>query len=300
MARAERRVRGAQVSAVVAVAALAVGVGALSISALEKANPGRSAQTAAPVPSFTLGVQTASPTPTPTPTPAVAVARADERLLSSVSGTLWRATAGACGGVAPTLERSRDGVTWTDVTPFSTGLAQIASLDGLAVDGAEVVGATGAACQPQALRSYTDGQFWDTYPDVLALSRYVDPADPSVVHLATGRVAAPCPDARSLRARGSVVSLICDGVAYARAADQWLALPVSDSASVAIDGSDVLVAHVGDGCLGLAVTRFVGADPARPLAAGCADGIDPELPAAIASTPGGTLVWSGDVMITLP
>lgn len=303
MARLDGRSRGAQVIAIGVVVMLAIGVGALALLALRQANPDPE-QTAAPAPTFSLGVQgpTATPIPTPIPTPERVVApRAEERFLSSLSGTLWRGIAGVCGGVAPVLERSNDGgASWTGVAPLDRGVAQIASLDALPDDAAEVVAALDPGCATQALRSYTGGDFWEPYPEVLAGSRYVDVADAAVVHLSTGPLEAPCASASGLRAGGDVVALICDRVPYVRTGAKWMALPAPDAAAVAISGSDVLVGHISDGCGGLTLTRFFGASADAAERAGCADVPDPAASTAIAAWSDGTLVWSGDALVTVP
>ena len=92
------------------------------------------------------------------------------------------------------IERSNDGgQTWTDVTPRYLGIAQVASLDGIAVDAAEAVSAVGAGCGTQALRIVHERRVLGELPRRargLALRR--SSADPSVVHMAAGPVEAPC------------------------------------------------------------------------------------------------------------
>ena len=52
-------------------------------------------------------------------------------------------------------------------------------------------------------------------------------------------------------------------------------------------------------CAGIALTRFAGADPAQPAAAGCADEADVTAPTAIAVTGEGTAVWAGETLTTI-
>lgn len=290
-----------RVIAIVAVAALTVGVVVLAVLAYQRANPTLPPQEAAPVPTFTLGVQTQTPTPTPTPTPEPVFERESERFLAASSGTLWRAVAGACGASDPLIERSNDdGESWIDVTPHYVGIAQVASLDGLSADAAEAVAAVGSDCEPQALRSYTNGEFWASYPDVLAASRYVDLADPATVQLgAAGPVDAPCDLAHGLRALRQTVALVCDEIAYVWRDDEWAALPGTDAAAVAIAGSDVYSAHVTAECAGLTLTRFSGGDPDDGSSAGCAEVEDAASPAAVVVQGDDILVWSGDDLVTV-
>jgi hypothetical protein len=221
-------------------------------------------------------------------------------LLASGSGTLWRAVAGVCGGAAPVIERSNDaGQTWTDVTPRYLGIARVGSLDGLAVDAVEGVMGIGSGCGPQAMRSFTNGEFWEPYADVLAISRYVDLADSAIIHTVSGVVAAPCALAHSLRARRETITLVCDQIAYVWRDGGWAALPGTDAVAVAIAGADVISAQIAAGCDGLTLTRFAGGDPAAGTPVGCAAVTDAEASAAIVAFGEGILVWSGDRIVVV-
>lgn len=290
--------------AVAGVGAVLVLVAVLVVAAYQHARPAVSPGAAAPVPTFTFGERTPTPTPTPTQAPDAAApsARETDRFLAAGTGagaSTWRrAIAGACGGAAPVLERSVDGgATWASATP--PGAAQIAALDSFNQTEAEIVTA-GSTCDVQGLRTYTQGGFWEPFADVLATSRYIAPADSGTVITPAGSIAAPCAEARGLRARGSVVALICDGIAYAADANGgWTALPGADAAAVAIDGGGVLVASAGAECEGLTLTLFAAGDPAQPGPSRCA-AVSAAQPIAIASSEVGTLVWAGDVVTVVP
>ncbi|WP_375385847.1 hypothetical protein [uncultured Microbacterium sp.] len=216
------------------------------------------------------------------------------------SAATWRATAGECGKTPPTVERSTDdGATWTDVTPTYRGLAQISSLDAFTDTQGELVGAVGSTCQTQALRTFTQGQFWESYPDVLAASTYLDPADPSVVVTPTGRVDALCAAPTSLRSSDDEVALICDGSAYTLGrANSWTAVDVPDSLALAMSPEGILVAHTSIGCTGVAVSLV--APSAAPVQVACATTVDPAVgPVAIASDGDRLLVWAGGVVTDL-
>ncbi|MBW9122401.1 hypothetical protein JNB63_20100 [Microbacterium trichothecenolyticum] len=285
----------------VAVAGIAVLVGivvVLVLAALQHARPEAVSGEAEPVPTFTLGVQT--PTPTPTPTQAAAPSLEQTRMLGLGSEVWWRATAGSCTGPAPLIERSYDqGATWTDVTPTYRGIAQVQTLEAFSARDAEIVAAV-ADCEPQALRTYTRGEFWDPYPDVLAASRYIDPSDPGSVNLPSGPVPAPCPAAFGLHAFGDVIALVCDGRARSWSANEWVPLAPENALAVTIDGSDVLVAHRSDECAGVAIARVAAGAPDVASPVGCAEGADAAAPVAIAARGDGVVAWVGDALVGIP
>lgn len=186
------------------------------------------------------------------------------------------------------------------MTPLCRGVTQLAALDTFAQTEAEIVVSVGPTCESQAMRTFTQGQFWESYPHVLAASRFVRVTDAGTVKLPSGPAAAPCADARGLRAQGDVVALICESTAFVAKEGDWIALPTPDAAAIAIDGVDVIVAHAADGCSGLALTRFANADRSKPERSQCAPGLDRTAPTAITSTDGGASVWSGEALVTVP
>lgn len=285
--------------AVTAVAVLAAAVVALSVFAYRSANPSTGAAEAAPVPSFSLGVQTATPTPTPTPSPTLA--RETERFLAAGSGVLWRGTAGSCGVVEPLLERSvDDGATWTDVTPRYRGIGQLISVDMFSGVDPEIVAAMGAGCEVQGLRSFTAGQFWEPYPEVLSYTRFVDGADPATVRFGADAVPAPCASASGLRARGDTVALICDASAAVWTGSDWAPLAAPSALAVTVDGADVIVAHTTAECAGLTLSRFAPSIPDAATSTTCADTVSAEPPLAVVTSDGDALVWSGDAVGRTP
>ncbi|MEV4687297.1 hypothetical protein [Microbacterium sp. LWH3-1.2] len=294
-----QRIGGAKWVAIAGIAVLVAAVAVLVFAALEHARPEAVSGEAEPVPTFTLGVQTPTPTPTPTPTQA-APSLEQTRMLGLGSEVWWRATAGSCAGPGPLIERSYDqGATWTDVTPTYRGIAQVQTLEAFSARDAEIVAAV-AGCEPQALRTYTRGEFWDFYPDVLAASRYIEPSDPSSVHFPSGPVPAPCPAAFGLHAFGDVIALICDDRAWSWAGGEWVALAPENALALTIDGSDVLVAHRAEDCAGVAISRVAAGAPDVATAVGCAEGTDASSPVAIAARGDGAVVWMGDALVGIP
>ncbi|MFJ6653829.1 hypothetical protein ACIQLJ_13650 [Microbacterium sp. NPDC091313] len=272
----------------------------LTVAAIERVRPQQ--VTSTPIPTFSFGSEsrptpTAStpPSSTPSPTGASAAAQApaaEQRFLSAGSGGMWRATAGVCGGPAPVVERSVDGGrTWTNVTPTYKGIAQVISLSTFAGTEAEMVAAMGANCEVQALRTFTQGEFWDSYPDVLAASTYVAPADASAVVTPDGPKPAPCTDPRSVRAIGDAVALVCDGTARISVGADWRDL--GPATTVALTADAVLIASTGAGCDGATLTR-VSLAGGNPQPAGCATGASDNI--AIASDGTSIWVWSDDTV----
>jgi len=286
----------------VLVVSLAIATGALVFLAVDRAAPPSAGGTADPIPTFSYGRPAATATPTPSAAAPVNVARESERFLSAGTGGMWRASAGICGGTAPVIERSTDGgTTWTTVTPTYRGIAQVLSLDSFAGSQAEAVAAMGPTCEVQALRTFTQGEFWAPYPAVLTASRYPTAADPAVVVTPAGSITAPCADPRSFRASGSVVVLVCDGRAYELSdGGSWEALPPVGAVAVAIDGADVLVGSAQAGCAGVAITRVVGAADVAAQEVGCLEGADPDSALAIAAIGDQVVAWSRDALLRYP
>lgn len=292
---------GGRLIAIAATTALAVGVVVLATMALQRGEGTGVSGIASPAPSFTFGdLATESPTPSPTPTAEAAPAEsADERFLAIDGSQLWRATAGSCAAsapVAPVVEMSTDGGrTWTDVTPPDARQVLNVAAFGAAGQG-EVIAATGDACTPTALRTYTAGRAWEAYPDVLAASTYVSPADRSSVVVAGSASAAPCTDARSARTSRTATGIVCGGTAYLRDGGTWTALTDRAVALDAVSGT-IVVGHVSTACLGgITVTRFTGATPTE---LGCVSNVDATASAALSVLDADLAFWSGEAVAGL-
>lgn len=280
----------------VLVAVLAISAIVLTLLALDHVRTRPTNGDVAPVPTFTqLARATPSPTPSETTATLTSYDRSQERFLTVSAEILWRGTAGQCGAVEPLLERSTDGgETWTDVTPRYLGIAQLVALNPFADGQAEMIALMGVNCEVQALRTFTQGQFWEAYEDVLGTSLYVDPRDPGSIVRAGSPVAAPCSDARSLHSTGTVIATVCEGAAYLLDQDAtWRALPTTNVGALNVDGDDIIVAHDSDECNGVALTRFAAASGLTPEDADCADA-DATIPTAIAVSGDNVLVWSGE------
>jgi hypothetical protein len=296
--------------AIAAVAVLAIAVAVLSLFAYQRAHPPVALnESVAPIPTFgaeapspsSSPVETMTPIPSASPGSTAAVAAVDrpaERFLSIGSRAWWRGTAGACGVSAPLVERSSDGGrTWVDVTARYRQLAQVASLDAFTPTEGQLVGGIGSDCQVQALRTFTQGQFWESYPDVLATSSYVDLRDSSRVITPAGTLATPCAAATGLRSAGDRLAVVCAGEAYTLdAARTWQPTGVEAAMVVAFSADGLLVGHESASCSGLAVSLVV--EAADPIEVGCAAGVDTSAGAVALGTDGSrVLVWAGDSIV---
>lgn len=284
-------------------ALLAVSAIVLTFLALDHVGTRPSGSDTAPVPTFAQSPEPLpSPSPSGTSTPTVLHERSLERFLTTSAGVLWRGTAGQCGSSEPLLERSTDeGESWADVTPRYLEIGQLIALTPFADGQAEIIALMGADCEVHALRTFTQGQFWESYPEVLAASQYVAPARPESIERSESAVAAPCADARGMRQTDVGLAAICDRTAYVLDQDaEWLALPPEDVSALTFDGDEILIAHASEQCSGTSLTRYTSAGDAAPEEPECIDGLEPNLPAAIASSGGEVLIWSGDAMMLSP
>ncbi|MCO7203578.1 hypothetical protein NH287_08745 [Microbacterium sp. CnD16-F] len=294
MARRSRVRRGLpSVVVAVLVVALTVAVGGLVVLALQRTqgmDPERVARPAASVPAASLPVD--SPSPTASAPPAVTAPAAAERYLAAGTDVLWRATAGACGGDAPVIERSDDdGATWTDETPLYRDIAQVRALRSVADTQATAVADVGEDCETQALRTFTDGAFWSPYDDVLARSDYLVGTD---VVIDGDTLAAPCAEPWGLRSSAGTVAFICVGTAYATADGETTAISTDVVALDTLDG-EIIAATRTPECDGLLLTSLT--SDTDPLACVTADAATP---AALAITPDAVLLWTGDDLTTVP
>ena len=300
---------------------LAVVVAALSIAALRQGRAPGDGDAVGPAPTYTYGPRTSSaaPTATPAPTamsatpaptsaatpaspapPAIAAPGADERFLTVGAEAMWRGTAGSCGGTAPLIERSTDdGTTWQTVTPTTKGISRLLSLTSFGGRNATAVAELGGDCAPTTLRTYTDGQFWETYPDIFAVDTYVGQ---SSIVVDGKNVAAPCATPWGLRSASGTTALVCDDTAYRRDGDSWTAISTGARA-LAVTATDVYVAHADAACTGISVTAHATDGTSVDLGCTSLDPSQSSAPLALDSNPGasGTILylWAGQRLIQI-
>jgi len=299
--------RGGATHFAIGLIALTVAAVGLSVAALRQGRgPGDVDATVGPAPTFTYAVRTPTATATPTasasPTPAGAPG-ATERFLSVGADAMWRATAGACGGAAPVVERSGDnGATWQSVTPTAKSAVQMLSLTSFGGRNATAVTALGANCTLNTLRTYTDGRFWEPYPDIFAVDTYVLPGERAVIVDGT-RIAAPCATPWGLRSAGSTTAIVCDDAAYRLDGQNWTRL-AQTARAVAVSADTVYIAQTDAACSGIRITAH-SSDATGTSDLGCTtlDAADAAGPLALdaSSSASGTVLtlWAGSRLIDI-
>ncbi len=225
---------------------------------------------------------------------------AKERFLITSGSTLWRGVAGQCGTTEPLVERSADaGRTWVDVTPRYLAIGQLLGLAPFAAGEAEIVAMVGERCEVQALRTFTQGEFWESYPEALKTADYLDPnADESIVGVG-GRAPAPCPDASGLKTTGTAAAVVCLGEAHVLRGAEWSALPERAVAAVGFDGDTVVVVHAAEGCDGAAISRTA-QDGTNASLIECVDSATPPSSAAITIYDASVIFWWRDMVHRVP
>ncbi|MDF2442757.1 MAG: hypothetical protein JWR01_960 [Subtercola sp.] len=122
--------------------------------------------TPAPTPSATsTAPSTAAPS---TPVPSASAAATLSGMADAKVG--YRATAGTCTGSSTStdsvIELTTDGgATWTNVNPTDLRIRSVEKL--IVVDDSHVdlLATYGASCTESAISTFTQGEFWQAYPD---------------------------------------------------------------------------------------------------------------------------------------
>ncbi|TFB85618.1 hypothetical protein E3O44_13610 [Cryobacterium algoricola] len=295
----------------------------LIVLALNSNRAAATAETAAPI--HTFGVTSVEPTPTPaskvtptktatatpastaTPAAATLLPVPPTRLLGAVDAkTAWRAQTGSCPTAAATPELTTDaGVTWkkTDASG-PTKVTALQRLTATSESTVEFVGLAKQDCAPQFVKTFVTGDNYSSYPDKLAGTWYVNPADRATVQSPAGAEKAPCDAVVTLAVRDSknAAALCADGRVFATtdAATTWSA-PVTLSGVLTLTDTDTgyLAAAVGRAdCAGVQVLTLKSS--LESAVSGCYPTPTPaqSLPGNVAmSGASGTLwLWVGDAL----
>lgn len=311
MAPDKRRRRGSRAKRPLLIAGLAAFVlfdAALVGYAVLGPGSGSSAADETPdvaVPASEPPAVTDTATPTPQATPAELVAPTS--FLSAIDATTaYRTSAGTCVPTsAPVLEKTVDGGrTWTSAT-LTTDLRSVFRLQAVDASYAFLAGQGGATCSIGVTATYTSGAGFQTYPDRVASTWYVDPAANTVVHSPTGDQTAPCAVAALASSGDSNAAVLCTDRTLRQTTDggsTWGdAITVSGATSITTTSRGFAAAVLGaEGCEGVQVVSVAPGDTGvQPL--GCAPVPSPESlsPADVVIASGSGSFWidAGDTVL---
>jgi hypothetical protein len=301
MARRRQTRRNAAIGIVI-VATLALIAGLLTVLALQSVEPKPAERLPEPDPTFSFGQSESTPTPNTQDQPAQVnvPARADQRMLvtGSEPGVMWRATEGSCAqGISPLIERSADGgTTWADVTPFYRDVRQVLTLESFAGNQAQAVMAVGDECSVDGFRTFTQGQFWEAYPEVLEQAVYILPGDQTTIVTPGGEAVAPCAEPRALQSTSGELALLCDGDVQRLINGAWVQSGYGNVSAFAqgVDGGVAVIRKTAD-----CGTRAVSiASTLSPSLGSCITVPRPDDASALAVSAGQAWLWNGELVAT--
>jgi hypothetical protein len=122
-----------------------------------------------------------------------------------------------------------------------------------------MIGLSGESCSPEFIKTFIAGDNYRAYPEELAESWYLDPADRAVVHSPSGDSPAPCDVVVALAAQSSdAAAVLCeqnDLYVTTDSAETWSSATIVNGAvSVTATSSGYLTAAVGNAeCAGVQV-----------------------------------------------
>jgi len=242
--------------------------------ALSGANHGVDEASATSAPSASAAEETS--TATPTPEIEEAALTAPTRFMSAVDATVaYRASSGTCpAATPPVIQKTTDaGSTWISST-LTTDLASVFRVQAVDSTYAYLVGLGGVACETGLTATYTSGAGFQTYPDRVASSWYLNPQAADIVHTPVGDTAAPCATAVSLApSNDSTAAVLCDDRTVFRTTDAGVTwdsgVAVPGAAALASTGTSyVLGAQNVEGCTGVSIVGL-GAEGDAPVTIGC-------------------------------
>jgi hypothetical protein len=229
-------------------------------------------------------------------------------LLAAVDATTaWRAQTGACPATAAAPQLTTDsGATWD--TTDASGPTDVTAPQSLTVTSSstvELLGLAKSGCAPQVVKTFVSGDNYKSYPEKVATSWYVDPANRARVHAPGADHAAPCTAVVSLAPQSdtAAAALCADGRLFSTtdAAATWSApatLPGAIALAPASTGYLVVSAGRPE-CAGAQLLTVT--DALVATVAGCYATSTPAaaLPGTVAvSEAAGTIwLWAGNTVV---
>ncbi|GAA4379005.1 hypothetical protein [Agromyces bauzanensis] len=203
-----------------------------------------------------------------------------------------------------TIETTGDaGATWRPLEAAAVASVQRVSADADAF--VSLLGLATEGCAPDYEQSFVGGEAWETAPDELAASWFIDPANRAGVHSPTGDRQAPC----AVVVQVAVIdensaAVLCDDAsvhATTDAGNTWMPpAPVPGAAAIGVGADAYRVAVVNqNGCAGAQLVGLgVAPGGLAPIAAGaCLPATVAPGEAAVASAADGTTwLWAGDAL----
>ncbi|MFD4422559.1 hypothetical protein ACFWN7_13805 [Agromyces sp. NPDC058484] len=286
----------------VGVSLLAVIVVALSLLALTQ---NRSVEAAGSTPGAADPDATVAQAtdPAEVPAPIAQTVAVPTRVLTAIDAdSAVRAAVTACPAPS-TVEVTDDaGASWE---PFEAeGVSAVQQITADSDGFVALIGLASEDCAPSYERSFTDGADWQTAPDELSASWFVDPANRAAVHAPSGDRPAPCGAVVQLTVIDeNSAALLCDDAtvhATVDAGGTWLppvAVPGAAAISAGADGYRVAVINQ-NGCVGAQVAGVTITDARLQAdAAGvCLDATIAPGEAALAVGDDATWLWAGNAL----
>ena len=250
-------------------------------------------------------------TPTATPPSSLAgetvLPLPPSRLLSAVDENMaWRAATGACPATLASPELTTDGgATWKSTD--ATGLAKVTAVQRLVVTSESVVELVGLAesdCAPQFVKTFVAGDNYSSYPEQLAGTWFIDPADRGTIHSPAGIAKAPCETVVTLAVRDdrSAAALCADGrIFFTSDAAAWsVASPIPGVVNLTGTDTGYLAGAVGRAeCSGVKVLMLTSA--LESTDAGCFLSASPPASlsgnVALSGADGTIWLWVNDALI---
>lgn len=280
----------------------------LIMLALSSARAGAPGDAPRAIPTFTAVPNSPAPTspagtPRPTPTAsqsATVVAVPPTLIISALDATTaWRAETGACPATPASPELTIDsGATWKSTD--ATGPAEVTAIQRIMVSSesvASIVGLAQADCAPQFVKTFVAGDNYSSYPDQLADTWYVNPADRGTVHSPAGDFKTPCAAVIVLTPRdGAAAAVLCvDGQVFTTtdAAKTWSRpATVSGAVNIAVTQTGYLAAAVGRvGCAGVQIVALTSDLEAGMTGCYPTNVAANSLPGKVALSSAGGVIW---------